>query len=120
MIVRPKRNGDTRTLFDAEDPIVHTSTPLPTLYSTNRISVRSMVDSYVESYVQNVTLSSTSLDSTSTVLPITFEKGLDIASGGVEWNATVLSKSYSTANKQSPENLVWGIDNTVGKNRILY
>ena len=71
MIVRPKRKGDTKTVFDAEDRMTHTSTPVPALYSTTRISVRSMTDSYNESYLQNVTFPLTPLDSISTALPIT-------------------------------------------------
>ena len=109
-----------------------TSTPLPTPPNRSKVSASTIASNVSlqnmnqiishnsnHSYGQHITVSSTSVDNILTLSSTSQEILHDVTMDSLEWNGTLLSNEYPTTNQQSPENLIWGIDNTVSRSTVV-
>ena len=131
MIVRQKRNANTASFNIEESSLVSTTTELPTLNnntSTQRINhlfnssfkyTNEILNHSNKLYAPNVVSNSTE----EAIFGLPGMMNQEIQNGDTEMdeiivNETKITNTYLIGNDQSPENLIWGIDNTV-KTKII-
>ena len=131
MIVRQKRNANTASFNIEESSLVSTTTELPTLNNnTSTQRINHLFNSSFK-YTNEILNHSNKLYAPKVVSNSTEEAifGLpgmmtqEIQNGDTEMdeiivNETKITNTYLIGNDQSPENLIWGIDNTV-KTKII-